>query len=223
MSAQEWLTLQEASRRLGVHPATLRLWADKGKIHAYRTPGGHRRFAAADVEALIRAREESSPVNEVEVWVQAALGRARMQVTTGELGHEPWLRQASETARRRYRALGRELLRLLAEHLSSPPGTTHALDEASRVGREYGVQAARDGMSPAAMVRAFLSFREHLVETMLHVPYNWHERVTGGVPQWHQRMTDFTSRVLLGALEGWESMQQAANEADGNEGGGSGD
>ncbi len=223
MPAQEWLTLQEASRRLGVHPATLRHWADKGKIHAYRTPGGHRRFSATDVEALISAREEPSPAREVEVWVQAALGRARMQVTAGELGHELWLRQVSDAARRRYRALGRELLRLLAEHLSVLPGSSRALEDAEDIGRQYGMEAARDGMSPAVLVRAFLSFREHLVETMLRVPSNWHERVAGGVPQWHQRMTEFTSRVLLGALEGWESVQQAAGGAEVNEGGGSGD
>jgi len=46
------LSLQEASERLHVHADTLRQWADRGRIRTFRTPGGHRRFQAADVEAL---------------------------------------------------------------------------------------------------------------------------------------------------------------------------
>ena len=39
-----WLSLGEASRLLGVTPATLRRWADHGDVAAFVTPGGHRRF-----------------------------------------------------------------------------------------------------------------------------------------------------------------------------------
>src|SRR5207249_7961743 len=48
----DWLSMQEASERLHVHADTLRQWADRGRIRTFRTPGGHRRFQAADVEAL---------------------------------------------------------------------------------------------------------------------------------------------------------------------------
>ena len=47
-----WLSLHEASQRLNVHPATLREWADRGRIRTFRTPGGHRRFSVEDVDAL---------------------------------------------------------------------------------------------------------------------------------------------------------------------------
>src|ERR1700737_1125660 len=53
------LSLQRASNILGVHPATLRVWADKGKINSIRTAGGHRRFWLKDLEAWVA--EDSSP------------------------------------------------------------------------------------------------------------------------------------------------------------------
>ena len=35
---------KEAGKKSGVHPATMRRWADKGRISYVRTPGGHRRY-----------------------------------------------------------------------------------------------------------------------------------------------------------------------------------
>ena len=53
MAVPSWLSLDEAAKRLSVHPATLREWADKGQIRTFRTPGGHRRFSEADVAAQV--------------------------------------------------------------------------------------------------------------------------------------------------------------------------
>lgn len=47
-----FLTTKEAARRLGVTLRTVQLWVEAGKLHAARTPGGHRRILASDVQAL---------------------------------------------------------------------------------------------------------------------------------------------------------------------------
>jgi excisionase family DNA binding protein len=54
--APTWLSLGPASRLLGVDPDTLRRWADAGRIVAYTTPGGHRRFDRRAVERLATER-----------------------------------------------------------------------------------------------------------------------------------------------------------------------
>jgi excisionase family DNA binding protein len=51
----ERLALGEASRMLGVDPDTLRRWADEGRVPAFTTPGGHRRFERRALERLIAA------------------------------------------------------------------------------------------------------------------------------------------------------------------------
>jgi excisionase family DNA binding protein len=49
----DWLTLGQAARFLGVAQSTIRKWSDDGKVAAFYTPGGHRRFRRADLEAFI--------------------------------------------------------------------------------------------------------------------------------------------------------------------------
>src|ERR1700760_696208 len=44
-----WLTINEACAFLGVDQSTLRRWNDSGKVPVFRTPGGHRRYAEADL------------------------------------------------------------------------------------------------------------------------------------------------------------------------------
>ena len=51
MSTQP-LTIGEVARRLGVSVSTVRRYEAAGLITARRTPGGQRRFDAADVEKL---------------------------------------------------------------------------------------------------------------------------------------------------------------------------
>jgi putative resolvase len=46
------LTISEAARRIGVHPNTLRSWADKGLISHVKLPSGYRRFRPEDIEEL---------------------------------------------------------------------------------------------------------------------------------------------------------------------------
>ncbi len=49
---EEYLSIGEAARRLGVHPATLRGWADKGMVPHIKLPSGYRRFAASAIQKL---------------------------------------------------------------------------------------------------------------------------------------------------------------------------
>jgi excisionase family DNA binding protein len=54
----EWLTLGQAARYLGVAQSTLRKWCDAGRVPAFTTPGGHRRFRRSDLDEFI---EQSRP------------------------------------------------------------------------------------------------------------------------------------------------------------------
>ena len=54
-TGEGWLRLGDAAAELGVSLNTLRRWSDAGKLTCYRSPGGHRRYRRADVEALLRA------------------------------------------------------------------------------------------------------------------------------------------------------------------------
>jgi excisionase family DNA binding protein len=49
----DWLTLGQAATYLGVAQSTLRKWSDEGRVTAFYTPGGHRRFRLDELDAFV--------------------------------------------------------------------------------------------------------------------------------------------------------------------------
>jgi excisionase family DNA binding protein len=49
----DWLTLGQAAKFLGVAQSTIRKWSDQGRVPAFYTPGGHRRYRRGDLEAFL--------------------------------------------------------------------------------------------------------------------------------------------------------------------------
>jgi excisionase family DNA binding protein len=49
----DWLTLGQAAKFLGVAQSTIRKWSDQGRVPAFYTPGGHRRFRRRDLESFV--------------------------------------------------------------------------------------------------------------------------------------------------------------------------
>ena len=49
----DWLTLGQAARYLGVAQSTVRKWSDSGRLPAFYTPGGHRRFRRGDLDSFL--------------------------------------------------------------------------------------------------------------------------------------------------------------------------
>jgi excisionase family DNA binding protein len=65
--ANEWLTLGQAAKYLGVAQSTIRKWSDLKRVPTFYTPGGHRRYRRADLEAFLQhsgpaARAQSGPL-----------------------------------------------------------------------------------------------------------------------------------------------------------------
>src|SRR5258708_9520959 len=106
----EWLSLREAADMLGMHTATVRLWADRNELPSRRTSGGHRRFRRADVEARLRQESEPKPNIASQLLIQSIMGRIRLAFTDGTLDTLPWYHHFNNTARDAYRSLGRRVL-----------------------------------------------------------------------------------------------------------------
>ena len=60
MTGHTMVGITEAARILGVHPNTLRKWADADSVPHRRLPSGYRRFAVAEMERF-RERMERGP------------------------------------------------------------------------------------------------------------------------------------------------------------------
>src|ERR671914_2239712 len=57
----DWLTLGQAAKHLGVAQSTIRKWSDSGRVPAFYTPGGHRRYRRADLDAFLAQSGGTAP------------------------------------------------------------------------------------------------------------------------------------------------------------------
>src|SRR5262249_5238753 len=136
-AGEEWLSLREAANMLGMHPATVRLWADRNEIPSRRTTGGHRRFRRADIEARLREVTQPKPEPAALLLIQSVLGRIRFAFTDGTLNTFPWYRHFDVAARDNYRQLGRQLLDILLRTFTDTD-TEELTQEIIELGHAYG-------------------------------------------------------------------------------------
>jgi excisionase family DNA binding protein len=104
----EWLSLSKAAQQLGVHPSTVRAWADQGFLPSQRTQGGHRRFRRSDVEIRMHTRSESPTPEATSVYANV-LRNTRVHISESNLEAEYWYHKMDNEAREQYRVSGRSL------------------------------------------------------------------------------------------------------------------
>ena len=197
----EWLNLSDAAALLGVHPSTLRSWADRGDIPAHRTPGKHRRFRRADVEQWADSRREahSSPG---QLVVENVLGRTRIQMAEGRLAEAQWYQYFDEARRRELREAGRNQLRLLLRYLGDEGEAV--MPEAHLIGREYERLGREAGLSLSQTVNVFLYFRDFLYDSVIDVYQASSPRAARDWANIHRRIAAFTNSVLLALVDAHE-------------------
>lgn len=168
-AGDDWLSLRQVADMLGMHPATVRLWADRNELPSRRTNGGHRRFRRADIEARLRQEAEPKSHPAAQLLVQSVLGRVRFAFTDGTLNTLPWYQHFNETARDAYRKLGRRMLELLLHALTESTFSDELRREAVQLGTEYGSITRTSHVPVADAVRAFLYFRDIVDDSMLQL------------------------------------------------------
>jgi excisionase family DNA binding protein len=158
----ERLPLGAAARLLGVDPDTLRRWADEGRVPAFTTPGGHRRFDRRALERLMSARR-TGPTNGLagvgssQDRLSAAYRRRYGETHGGRLdprAHVP----ADE--RDAFRETGRRLVDALVRHLDETgPGRALAERDAIDLAAHLGERLALNGVPLADGVAMFVAAR----------------------------------------------------------------
>jgi excisionase family DNA binding protein len=157
----DWIGLSEASRVLGVSPATLRRWSDAGRLRVYTTPGGHRRFSRSALERLLPADRSRRPSIGAGDLTPSRLARTYRRASRDVAPELPWVLALTNEQRLLFRERGHVLASSLLRYLdaSQPETAQHHLDEASHSAEEYGTVAAGLGLSLSQTVEGFLRFR----------------------------------------------------------------
>ena len=160
-SERDWVGLSEASRLLGVSPATLRRWSDAGRLRVFTTPGGHRRFSRDALQRLLPADRSRRPSISGAGLTPARIARSYRQASRDVSAQLPWVLALDEGQRLLFRERGQVLAAGLLQYLdaSRPETARHHLKEASISAVGYGRAAAELGLSLTQTVEGFLRFR----------------------------------------------------------------
>jgi len=175
----DWISLGPAARLLGVDPATLGRWATSGRVDAFITPGGHRRFSRVAIERL---RDEQAAG-------RLSLGASKQRIAAAYQRRyggnrpplpRPWLAGLSETDRDGFRARGRRMVDAILVNLDAADGAarTTSLRSAERLGREYGAEARRLNLPLAETIAAFLGSRAPLLAEIANLASRRHLTAT---------------------------------------------
>ncbi|MCC7352301.1 MAG: helix-turn-helix domain-containing protein [Anaerolineae bacterium] len=205
---RNWLNLGEASRFLGVHPTTLRVWADQGQVRAFRTPGGHRRFSRQDLQHFVTTRQSGEDI------APNGLAQHLFSHTRRELAHHPdvlaiWQEHHDEAARDKQRESGRRLLGLTIQYMARERGRTAVVRDARGIGAAYGKDAALAGFPLAHTARIILFFRDSLNEAIQQRNKTGSETDAEEL-RLGRDLYYILDEVLVAALDAYESTLQRA-------------
>lgn len=157
------LSLGPACRLLGVHPDTLRRWADEGRIEAFISPGGHRRFDRRELERVLATRPPGStsrPLSSLGATPDR-LSRAYRRSYLAAPG-EGSARSAVPIAdREAFRTDGRGLVASLVAYLDASEASERATAEATATGltEDLARRLAAGGLSLTESVGLFVAAR----------------------------------------------------------------
>jgi excisionase family DNA binding protein len=157
----DWISLSEASRVLGVSPATLRRWSDAGRLRVFTTPGGHRRFSRSALERLLPADRSRRPSIGAAGLTSNRMTRTYRRVTREVAPELPWVVTLTDEQRLFFRERGLAMADALLAYLdaSNPEAAQQHLRTAEAAAEEQGDASASLGLSLSETVEAYLRFR----------------------------------------------------------------
>jgi excisionase family DNA binding protein len=159
----DWLSLGPASRVVGVDPDTLRRWADTGRVRAFSTPGGHRRFSRADLARLVAGRRHVTRSLASLGTTQDRVTRAYVRAYRDAAPVAP--DRLRPDAREALRAEGRRLVAVLLAYLDSTRAGDRErwADEALSLIGGAGRRLAEAGVDVTEVVAIYLRARQPLL------------------------------------------------------------
>ena len=204
----EWLSLSQAAKQLGVHPSTVRAWADHGYLPSQRTQGGHRRFRRSDVDMRMHTRYESLTPEATSIYANV-LRNTRVQISETNLEAEKWYLKMDDEARQQYRLSGRSLVQGLIGHLTTSENGLEA--EARSLGYEYASRGQRVGLSSVEAAHAFQFFRTAVMDAILTAYENADVRSPKVWADLYRKMNSFSDVIIITLLDTYEAFQHGTH------------
>jgi excisionase family DNA binding protein len=178
------ISIHEASQVLGVSEVALRQWTDEGKVKAFVTPGGHRRYSRAELKKLITTQSKTLGIKDLVSRLEGSVGEHR-EISREAVENSLQSYKLSVESHEQLAQLGRRLLNLIIKYITEPSHRDETMEQVREVGREHGVMLAELGLPLSHSVEAFLVHRDPLISAatqMIKQKEGFTGRVVDAIP-----------------------------------------
>jgi len=166
------------------------------------TPGGHRRFAAAELDRFSEERQQLRVVAGIEqVWANQVLQETRRQISTQR--NSDWLSSFDEQRREHKRLLGRQLLNITLKYISLKQGGEDLLESARAIGREHAEEGLQTNLPLVEALKIVLFFRDTMFNVALQLPEVAHVKAVVNAELLH-RINALLASVELSVAETYD-------------------
>lgn len=174
------ISIHEASQMLGVSEVALRQWTDEGKIKAFITPGGHRRYSRSELKKLVTTQSKALGIKDLVLKLEDSFEEHR-EISREAVEHNKMSGESHDHLAQQ----GRLLLNLIIKYITDPSRRNETIEEVRAVGREHGVMLADMGLPLSDSVEAFLVHRDPIISAvtqMLKKKEGFTGRVVEAIP-----------------------------------------
>ncbi len=179
MDQESLVSISEASHILGVSEAALRQWTDEGKIKAFITPGGHRRYSKADLKKFMGSHQRALGIKDLVVELEDTV-QAHREISRTSLNTTLRYKQLSAESQEHFADLSRRFLNLIIRYVAEPSKREETIKLARDTGHSFGETLAKLGLPLTDSVESFILHRDPIMNATTHLMRK-KEAVTGRV------------------------------------------
>ncbi len=214
MPERSLVSISEASRVLGVSEAALRIWTDEGKVKAFVTPGGHRRYSRAELRRFSGLQRKIHGVKDLVTGLEEAAWLQR-EIALTNFPNTTWYGKLSQESHQVLAYCGRQLLDLIIKYITMPSGREETIALARDAGRDFGIELARLGMPLTDALEAFLMHRTPFINVttnLMKKRVTLNERAVEAVPM----VTRIMDEALVSLVAAYQDGRARPNSIVGN-------
>ena len=168
MSQEALVGISEACQILSVSETSLRQWTDEGKIKAFVTPGGHRRYLLADLKKFMSSHQKTVGIRDLVVELEDAVHPLR-EMARAVFPAKVWYSKLGTDSQQRLASLGRDMLQVIVRYASEPSKREETMVIARNIGRDFGQTLAEIGLPLTDSVEAFILHRDPIMNAATHL------------------------------------------------------
>ena len=199
MKQEDRVNISKASRILAVSEQALRQWTDEGKIKAFITPGGHRRYSQAELKRFINQSRKTLGIKDLVTDLEHVVPVLH-DTATHYLSSTTWQGQLDSESQKYLASLGRHLLELIIKIVSEASWQPETFKDVQEVGADFGRILARQGLPLTDAVQTFIRHRDPIIKVsteMLKKREGFNRRIVEAIPMVNNAMDEALISLVI--------------------------